>query len=194
MTAVGKPHDLNDSTLMWQISAQNDDCAFEQLFHMYYGRLCRYAFRLTRAPHTAEEVVSEVFLKCWKNRESLQIQSSVYAYLARATHNLAIDHLRSMVRQRGRLDELKGDFRGDYASPSDVMIGDETNAIIESAIEALSPQCRLIFRMSRDNGMSYAEIAHTLNLSIKTVEVHMGRSLKVLRASLRRKEVISGKI
>lgn len=189
MTAVGKSHDLDDTTLMWQICAQNDDCAFEQLFHQYYGRLCRYAFRLTRASHTAEEVVSEVFLKYWKSRENLQIQSSVYAYLAKATHNLAIDHLRSMVRQRGRLDELKGDFRGDYASPSDVMIGDETNTIIESAIDALSPQCRLIFRMSRDSGMSYAEIARTLNLSVKTVEVHMGRSLKLLRASLRRKEV-----
>lgn len=180
----------NDALLIEQVTINNDYKAFQELFHKYYSALCQQAYMLTHSSDIAEEIVSDVFLKVWKNRESLQIKISILAYLMKATRNASIDYLRQVTRQRAYNHDIEGDFTSDYASPSDMIIGDETQKIIERAIEALPPQCKLIFRMSRDSEMTYTEIASKLNLSIKTIETHMGRSLKFLRESLRQQAVL----
>ena len=163
-----------------------NETTFEQLHKRYRINLLRYAYSLTRSTHTSEEIVSEVFLRCWKNREKLQIQASVYGYLISSTRNMAIDYLRSNTRSRKHFGELVGDYASCYANPVELVIGKETHLLIERAITSLSPQCRSVFRMSRDREMSYAEIADELGLSIKTVEVHMGRALKFLRQYLKK--------
>jgi RNA polymerase sigma-70 factor (ECF subfamily) len=191
MTNATRIYEQNDAFLMQLINTNNDYKAFEQLFHRHYSRLCRYVLTLTQSADVAEEIVSDVFLKIWQKRDVLEIKSSVNAYLTTATRNLAIDHLRRVARHRNRVEELAGDYQGDYASPSESVIGSETHDIIEAAIDSMPPQCKLIFRMSRDSGMTYPEIAATLNLSIKTIETHMGRSLKFLRESLRRQAVLA---
>jgi RNA polymerase sigma-70 factor, ECF subfamily len=186
-----KMYELTDAHLIQQVTSQSDYTAFEQLFHRHYSSLCRYAYTYLKAHDASEEVVSDVFLKIWKNRDTLQIQSSISAYLVRATRNLAIDHLRYLNRQRRKTYDLVGDFQANDASPSDLIIGSETNKLIEAAIEALTPQAKLIFRLSRDSNMTQADIAQKLNLSVKTVEAHMGRALKSLRESLRRQAVLA---
>ena len=186
-----KMYELTDAYLIQQVTSQSDYAAFEQLFHRHYSNLCRYAYTYLKAHDASEEVVSDVFLKIWKNRDTLHIQSSISAYLGRATRNLAIDHLRYSNRQRRKTYDLVGDFQANDASPSDLIIGNETNRLIEAAIEALTPQAKLIFRMSRDNNMTQADIAQKLNLSIKTIEAHIGRALKSLRASLRQQAVLA---
>ena len=191
MTNSTKSFETTDTVLMQRINTQNDYQAFEQLFHRHYGRLCRYIFTVTQSEDISEEIVSDIFLKIWQKRDVLEIKTSVNAYLTTAARNLAIDHLRRVKRQRYQSCELVGDFKTDYVSPSDRVIGHETHDIIETTIEAMSPQCKLIFRMSRDNSMTYSEIAKALNLSIKTVETHMGRSLKFLCESLRQQSVLA---
>lgn len=186
-----KMYELTDAHLIELVTKQSDYTAFEQLFHKHYSSLCRYAYTYVKAYDEAEEIVSDVFLKIWKNREVLQIQSSISAYLVRSTRNSSIDRLRYLNRQRRKTYDLVGDFEGNYALPSDLVIGEETGRIIEAAIEALTPQAKLIFKMSRDTGMTQNDIAQKLNLSIKTVEAHMGRALKSLRESLRQKAVLA---
>jgi RNA polymerase sigma-70 factor, ECF subfamily len=190
-TSATKMYESTDAHLIQLITAQSDYTAFEQLFHRYYGSLCRYAYTYVKAYDEAEEIVSDVFLKIWKNRDVLQIQSSISAYLVRSTRNSSIDRLRYLNRQRRKTYDLVGDFEANYASPSDMVIGEETGKLIEAAVEALTPQAKLIFRMSRDTGMTQADIAIKLNLSIKTVEAHMGRALKSLRESLRQQAVLA---
>lgn len=191
MTSTTRFCESTDTVLIHRINTQNDYPAFEQLFHRHYARLCRYVFTITQSEDISEEIVSDIFLKIWQKRGFLDIKTSVNAYLTTASRNLAIDHLRRVKRQRHQSCELVGDFKTDYVSPSDSVIGHETHDIIETTIEAMSPQCKLIFRMSRDKSMTYSEIAKTLNLSIKTVETHMGRSLKFLRESLRQQAVLA---
>jgi RNA polymerase sigma-70 factor (ECF subfamily) len=191
MSAAAKILDLTDATLIHRITKQHDNHAFVQLFKKYYAPLCRYAYTLIKANDTAEEIVNDVFLKIWKNKEVLQINTCIQGYLIRATRNLAIDHLRKAQRQRGRAEEIIGDFEAQgYASPIERLIGQETQAIIEATIEAMPKQCKLVFRMSRDKGMTYPEIAQDLNLHIKTIETHMSRSLKILRQALREQAVL----
>lgn len=156
----------------------------EQLFHQHHKNLCRYALRFTQCTHTAEEIVSEVFFKLWKNREHLQAISSPYGYLVFATRNACIDYLRTKNRRSCIAGELSQDYQANDASPSELLIGSETQRLIERALEALTPHSRQIFLMNRDSKMTYSEIAAALDLSVKTVEAHMRRSLKTLRERL----------
>lgn len=156
----------------------------EQLFHQHHKNLCRYALRFTQCTHTAEEIVSEVFFKMWQNRDNLQAISSPYGYLVFSTRNACIDYLRRRNRRGSIAGELSQDYQADYASPSELLIGRETQRLIERALESLTPHSRQIFLMSRDSKMTYPEIAAALDLSVKTVETHMRRSLKTLRERL----------
>ena len=162
------------------------DASFEQLFHQHHQGLCRYAFRFTQCVHTAEEIVSEVFFKLWKNRANVQVHTSAYGYLVYSTRNACIDFLRTKNRRGSFAGELNCDYQADYASPSELLISDEAQRLIEGAIDSLTPHCRQIFLMSRDSKMTYAEIASALDLSVKTVEAHMSRALKTLRERLLR--------
>ncbi|MFN7116952.1 MAG: RNA polymerase sigma-70 factor [Saprospiraceae bacterium] len=157
---------------------------FEELFHTYYGPLCRFAFTLVNSTEAAEEIVSDVFLKVWRNKENLVIKSSLQSYLFTSVRNQSIDYLRKVVRLRTLPEEISPEIPSDYDSPEERAIWEELELLIENAINALPPQGRKIFRLSRDNGMKYHEIAEHLHISIKTVETHMGRSLKHLRETL----------
>lgn len=174
------------STLPIHHTEQN----FEQLFHRYYEPLCRFALSMVDSVEMAEEIVSDVFVKIWKNQDNLTIRTSLHSYLFTSVRNQSIDYLRKAMRQRTQSDEICAEFASDYDSPEERAISEELEVAIESAIEMLPPQGKKIFRLSRDQGMKYHEIAAHLNLSIKTVETHMGRSLKYLRETLLEKNVL----
>ncbi len=94
---------------------------FEQVFREHYPGLCRYAYVITKARDVAQEVVNDVFLKYWTIRETVQIRSSVKAFLVTATRNQAIDRLRKSTRQCHRWGELTGDFKANYALPHEII-------------------------------------------------------------------------
>ena len=172
-----------DFELLQRINC-NDYRAFEQLFHLHYTKLCKSVFVITQNSDISEEIVSDVFLKIWEKRNAFDIQISVIAYLLRACRNAALDYLRWQDRKKRKSVDLMGDFESNYALPHEILIGKETEHIVESAIELLPDKGKTIFKMSRDNGMTYPQIAQNLNLSVKTVETHMGRSLKFLRQTI----------
>jgi RNA polymerase sigma-70 factor (family 1) len=161
---------------------QND---FESLFQRHYQSLCRFAYSLVESEVLAEEIVSDVFVKIWKNRDQLVIKSCIHSYLLTSVRNQSIDYLRKMVRQRTQPEEHCLTLASNYSNPEDCAISDELESLIERAIDSLPRQGRTIFRMSRDQGLKYHEIAELMQISVKTVETHMGRSLKHLREVLK---------
>ncbi len=163
--------------------------AFDALFKEQYQPLCRFAYSLLDSVELAEEVVADVFIKIWKNKENLQIQTSLKAYLMASVRNRSIDYLRKQLRHQTESDEGVKDLATNYSSPEEQAISAELEQIIESAIDQLPPQGRIIFRMSRDQGLRYQEIADQMQISIKTVETHMVRSLKTLRENLGKKRL-----
>jgi RNA polymerase sigma-70 factor (ECF subfamily) len=158
---------------------------FESLFQHQYQPLCRFAYSLVESDVLAEEIVSDVFIKIWKNRDQLIIKSSLQSYLITAVRNQSIDYLRKMVRQRTQPEEHCKSLPSNYSNPEESAISDELESQIERAIDSLPRQGRTIFRMSRDQGLKYHEIAEQMQISVKTVETHMGRSLKYLREVLK---------
>ncbi|HMO40306.1 MAG TPA: RNA polymerase sigma-70 factor [Saprospiraceae bacterium] len=157
---------------------------FAGLFQQYYEPLYHFALGLIASPQLAEEVVSDVFIKIWKNRADFAIKTSLQAYLFTAVRHQSIDYLRKSSRQRYRSDEIQPDYPSDYQTPEEGVINNEFEQRFEAAIAALPPQGQKVFRLSREEGMKYHEIAAHLNLSVKTVETHMGRSLRYLRKVL----------
>jgi RNA polymerase sigma-70 factor (ECF subfamily) len=171
--------------LFGRVVANGDYYAFRELFTHHYRSLCNYAMRVVVTREIAEEVVSDVFVKLWKNRDQIEVHTSFQAYIYRAVRNQALDYLKLKVHrqyERESLDSVQWNMNhADHFSPADELSFNEFYAHVEGCINDLPRQCQLIFRLSREDGLRYRDIADKLKISVKTVETQMSRALKVLR-------------
>lgn len=159
----------------------SDESSFEQIFRAFYPRLCAYARTILSDNEEAEEIVQTLFCRLWEQRATLEVTTSVQAYLFRAVRNASLNqikkvHIRDAYKAMN-LEEINQnpEFQPDHATTDDL------RQRIERAIADLPEQCRLIFKMSRFEELKYREIADQLGISVKTVENQMGKALKVLR-------------
>jgi len=163
---------------------KGDISTFEALFHHYYNGLCGYAEHLLGLKEVAEEVVQDVFYNVWKNRESLRIRQSLQSYLYRSAYNNSMMYLRKMRREYFMEDLSRPEPGLDDPDPLEIIQLDEVSGLISRTLEALPVRTREIFKMNRQEGLKYREIAQKLSISEKTVEANMGKALKALRNSI----------
>lgn len=163
---------------------KNDDVkAFEALFHHYYGFLCAYAFKYTNNHHAAEEIVQDLFVEIWEKRAQLTIRTSLKSYLFQSVRNRCLN----LFQHQKTRTTFAEKFRSEFNPVSDeefveINLADK----IEKAIDSLPEKRREVFRLSREEGLKYREIAQKLNLSIKTVETHMALAIAALRDKLKK--------
>ncbi len=171
--------------LFGKVVREGDYTAFRELFTRHYRSLCTYAMRVVVVREIAEEVVADVFVKLWKNREQIEVHTSFEAYMYRAVRNQALDYLKLRsyrCRERDSLDSVQwNSTHADHYTPIEEIAFNEFYDRVEGCISELPRQCQVIFRLSREEGLRYREIAERLQISVKTVETQMGRALKVLR-------------
>ena len=157
---------------------------------MYYAMLCGIANGYLNSKQSAEEIVDDVFLKIWENRDSLEIHSSVKAYFIKAIRNRCLNFLEQKKIERYFLKDLPEDiYREDIlftdcVTPLSCLITDELEKAIDRAIDTLPAECREIFRLSRFENLKYEEIARQQNISINTVKTQMKIALQKLRQAL----------
>lgn len=170
---------INDFRLMEQIKKGNVH-ALELLFERYYEPLCNFAFLFLKKSGQTEELVSDVFIRIWQNREKHTKISHVKAYLYRSVKNAVISFLR---KNRPVLDELSGieNISKHDITPESLLVRKDIYDAVGSMIETMPHQAGLVFRMHKMDGLSYKEIASTLGLSVKTIENHMGKALRFVR-------------
>lgn len=174
--------DLRAAEALARIRAGDRD-AFERLFREWYARLADYALRLLGSRDAAEDAVQEVLVAVWQGRSGLPDAGSLAGYLHRAVRNRALNQLRS--RQTAGRWLARQDPEPQIAPEAETGIEDrELDAAYRAALAELAPRNREIFVLSREQGLSYREIATTLGISVKTVETLMGRALKSLRERL----------
>lgn len=174
---------IRDTDIIGRIR-QGDVKQFESLFRSSYVSLVRYAKTLLKDQDTAEEIVQDLFFRIWKDREKLNIESSLNGYLFRSVHNRClhfIEHSKIVVKHA---EEMSYRQPESAESPSDILNYKELQAKIASIIEKLPERCGQIFYMNRFEGLKYNEIAEKLSVSVKTVEANMGRALKEFRKEL----------
>ena len=173
-----------DSLLVERLR-NKDKRAFELVFRENYGIMKIYAMRFLDDREDAEEIVQDVFFKFWEKCESLASDSSIKSYLYRSVHNTCLNHIKHQkVKDTYRQYILYLMEKEHEDAPWDQDRTDR-QARIREEIDKLPPRCSEIFKLSRYEGLKYHEIAEHLEISIKTVEVQMGKALKTLRETLK---------
>ncbi len=168
----------------WQAIRGGDERAFEQMFKGHYQSLCSFANSFLGDMDEAEEIVQQVFYSLWTKRESIEVNSTLKSYLFKAVHNSSLNKIKQGKVRQLYADDYKSHANVTTHSTTDVLQGKELEAIINDAIAELPEQCGVVFKMSRFGNLKYAEIADELNISVKTVENHMGKALRLMREKL----------
>lgn len=168
--------------LFWRMAVNDDEDAFRTLFFQFFSPLCAFAHRYIERWETCEDVVQESFLKIWENRKNIRIETSARNFLVTSVRNGCIDHLR-----RQELESTWKQWKTDLGSEpaGDIYSVIELKAMLAKALEKLPENTRIIFEKNRFEGKRYAEIAEEQQISVKTVEAHISKALKVLRVELK---------
>ncbi|SKA35878.1 RNA polymerase sigma-70 factor, ECF subfamily [Chitinophaga eiseniae] len=155
------------------------DRLVELCFKNYYKDLHRYAYTFLKSNEAAGDAVQSVFLKIWEKRTLLVAEQGVRAYLYTAIQH----HCLNIMRRQKIMEKYQSQIQ--YSNESgNKLISKENYDRILHTIDQLPEQCKIVFLKSRFEKKSYQEISKELNISVKTVEVHMGKALRILRSKL----------
>lgn len=166
---------------------------FSLLFKMYYSPLCVYSVSILKNNLLAEEIVQEVFIRLWENRENINIETSFKAYLYRSVHNHCLNSLKSRLIQKKHTELIYKEinYHAELATLNfnegllDNLVSVEMELFFEKAIDALPEQCKEIFRLSRFEQLTYPQIADKLQISVNTVKTQISRALEKLHEAYR---------
>lgn len=165
---------------------QGDLQVFEAVFKENYPILCRTARRYLVDSADAEEVVQELFIKMWEKRDTLVISTSLPAYLNRAVCNHAINYWKFQKKTVKYQDYVGFEVEEYQTIPADTnLLHNDLDRKITALLKALPEKRRMIFEMSRFEGLKNAQIATQLNINLKTVEYHMSAALDFMRKKLK---------
>lgn len=160
----------------------DDERAFDALFRHYSALVYRFAYSYLKSRVEAEEIVQDCFLKIWERRHQLREDTPLKGYLFTTAHHTILNQLRRSqhhLRFQNHTAHLVPGVATNDAEYS------EMEALYQAALEKLPPKRREIFILSRQQGLTYPEIAQQLNLSVKTVEAQIMQALKFLRTYFR---------
>ncbi len=153
---------------------------FEKLFRLLYPALCGYANKILNSKDNAEEVVQDVFFNLWKNRKKIFVERSLKSYLYKSVYNKCMHK----IEHKKVEDKYLGTLKPDSAYGNNIenaMHNGELYIIYKNTLEELPEKSKKIFKMSRNYGLKYTEIAEKLSISVKTVEASISKCLKALR-------------
>jgi len=183
----------DDKYIISQIR-QGNKAVFNDLFRNHYQALCRFSFHITGSKDDAEEAVQTVFTSFWKNRKNKEISISINAYFYSSVRNASYNIMKKK-NAREINEQIAAEPSIHETQENNPKINKKKfNIFFKRALEELPEKCRSIFVLSRQEGLSYSEIAEYLQISNKTVESQMGIAYKKLRSSLKPKlkEIMSG--
>jgi RNA polymerase sigma-70 factor (ECF subfamily) len=172
--------------LLSAIALNNDQVAYKDLFLLLHNRLRQFAYSILKSNEEAEELVSDVFIRIWEKREQLTCIESPRLYFYTATKNLALNRLNKQKKLQSQSpDEWLVQLKSIYFDPEQLMITEEMLLQIRKAINNLPPRCRIIFKLVKEDGLKYKEVAELLHLSVKTVEAQMAIALRRIGKSMK---------
>jgi len=169
-----------DSELISRLR-EGDESAFRIIFELYFPKLYNFSFRFLKDKEQSQEVVQEVFLKLWLNRVKLDKQYPIAPYLYTITRRLTLNMLRQTVSSQAAMDNLWHNVQKVSDETEEVILLNDLERFTEQALVKLPKQQQLVFRMSRQQELSYDEIAEELHLSRNTIKNHLVAALKTLR-------------
>ncbi len=178
---------LKDSheTVLLDGLAESNEKIYDYLFHYYYSGLVAFAMKYVTEMAVAEDIVQEFYYKLWLNRTRLSIRQSIKSYFFSSVKNLCIDFIRHKEAGSRVIESLKNEAKENLDTESDFLVESELRVRINEAMNKLPGKCRKVFMMYRFEGLKPNEIAKTEDISVRTVEGHIGKAMKILREELK---------
>ena len=177
--------DNHPPELLQQIAA-GDQAAFRQVYAYFYKRLYQFALAIVKTRESAEEIVEDVFVRIWQQKETLPAIRNLRVYLYTATKNTSLNYLSKKARESiaEPFDHIHIELGGSDITPEQILITAEMYQKVQKAVEALPPRCKMIFKLVREDGLRYKEIAEILNISVNTIDVQMAIAVKRIATAL----------
>lgn len=181
--------DLTSKEVVQKLISGNEP-SFEKVYRYFYPRLNHFAKQYVIDPEVSRNIVQDVFTELWDKRDTLQEDTNLNAWLFTVTKNKSLKIISHRKSQKNYDNYLKSrQLNVNFISLSDFdtsnFVIEELQTHINAALEKLSPSCRKVFEMSRFENQKNREIAGELKLSIKTVEAHISKALRSLKADLK---------
>ncbi len=179
---LDKKGNHQDKFLLALIKQSNKD-AFNVLFRYYYPGLVVFAMRYLHIKEESEEMVQDVFLKLWSERENLRIHTSLRDFLFTSVKNKCLDRIKHKKVQE-KFDNLFRPTPNEITN-YDLFVEQELRDMIKKTMDQLPTECRKVFVLSRIQNLKYKEVADKLGISVKTVENQISKALKIFRNALK---------
>ena len=162
-----------------------NEAIFEQLFKKHFRELHAYGFSLLKDWDVAEEIVQSLFLKLWEKNEWGHIQTSIKSFLYKSVYHDSLNYIRRQKVQLKYQTTTAYSMKDHTDDAAGKLKMGELEQHLQRALAKLPEKCRAIFHLSRFEELKYQEIATQLDISIKTVETHMGKALRILRKEMK---------
>ena len=166
--------------------ARGEEAAFTQLYFHFGKKLILFGVSLVRSKEIAEELVEDVFVRLWANRAQISEIENITVYLYVAVKNKALNKLSQKAHEliAAPFDYLDTTLDEFAASPYDLMITSEMMGRMQQVIESLPPRCKMIFKLIREDGLKYKEVAEILNISVNTIDAQMAIAVRKICMAL----------
>ena len=175
-----------DTGLLAERIANDDQLAYRQLFIQFYNKLSRFVLGFTKNKELTEEIVSDVFINIWRRRKNIEEIKNLKLYLYVSAKNITFNYLKKLHRENlADLDTVEIEPEDPFADPGAAMITREMNLKLKAAINDLPPRCKLIFTLVKEDGLTYKQTAQLLNLAESTVENQLSIALKKISGAIR---------
>ncbi|HMG67033.1 MAG TPA: RNA polymerase sigma-70 factor [Chitinophagaceae bacterium] len=182
-----KPENIR--LLQQAIACFDDTQAYKQLFLLFYPSLVSFAVSIIKTKELSEEIVSDVFMKIWEKRHQLDKVENLSYYLFTAVKNKCLNQLHNQKNKTSlEINDSILEFKSLYHDPEQKLISAEMINQIQKAIQELPPRCRLIFKLIKEEGLKYKEVAELLQLSVKTIENQMSLAFKKIGTAINFKQ------
>lgn len=162
--------------------------AFVKIFLHYYSDLAIFASRFIPDKETCEDIVQEAFVKIWTNRKVLEIRTSLRTYLISLVQHLALDEIKHR-KVKTLYQDMNHEIIMSLPADEHVMYSELSDAI-DNLLSQLQPDVLETYRLSRTHNLKYTEIAEKLNISVRTVESRVSKTIKFLHQNLKDYKII----
>lgn len=179
--------DNSNYNQLFQSLSQGDELAFEKLYKLYFPRLYAFSFKIINDSSLAKDVVQNVFIKIWEIRYSFNFENPE-AFIYQMVRNASLNYIRNLKVVDNLKSKIKDQYLGEELYYID-LVGNDPYVLIEKELEekilevmsSLSDKCLSVFRLSRIDGLKNREIAEQLGISIKAVEKHISKAMKIYK-------------
>jgi RNA polymerase sigma-70 factor (family 1) len=157
-----------------------EEKALGELYQLFHKRMCLFSKSLVRSSEIAEEVVEDVFVKLWRNRQNINSVENIKVYLYIAVKNTSLNKISSQAKELivSPFDFLDIQTDNEIIDPFDIMVSSELLQRMQKVIEGLPPRCKIIFKLIREDGLKYKEVSRILNISVNTIDAQMSIAVK----------------